>query len=125
MRAGRIRQVIVSVPSRHLKSHLASVAFAAWCLGHDPSAQILCVSYAQDLTGKLSRDCRRIVASDWYQRLFARRQRQAVPEFESTAQGSRVATSVAGVLTGWGADIIVSPGVPRRFARSSGMRTVI
>jgi hypothetical protein len=32
---------------------------------------------------------------------------QAVPEFETTAQGSRVATSVGGVLTGRGADLIV------------------
>jgi hypothetical protein len=95
---------------RHLKSHLASIAFPAWCLGHEPSAQILCVSYAQDLADKLSRDCRRLLASDWYQRLFPTRlspQRAAVPEFETTAQGSRVATSVGGVLTGRGADIIV------------------
>jgi hypothetical protein len=41
---GRSRRLIVSVPPRHLKSHLASVAFPAWCLGHDPSAQILCVT---------------------------------------------------------------------------------
>ena len=44
-----------------------------------------------------------ILASDWYQRLFPTRlspQRQAVPKFETTAQGSRVATSVGGVLTG-------------------------
>src|ERR1700730_1499285 len=110
VRAGHIRRLIVSLPPRHLKSHLASVAFPAWCLGHDPSAQILCVSYAQDLADKLSRDCRRILASDWYQRLFATRlapRHQAVPEFETTAQGSRVATSVGGVLTGRGADIIV------------------
>jgi hypothetical protein len=32
---------------------------------------------------------------------------QAVPEFETTAHGSRVATSVGGVLTGRGADLIV------------------
>jgi hypothetical protein len=32
--------------------------FPAWCLGHDPSAQILSVSYAQDLSDKLARDCR-------------------------------------------------------------------
>jgi hypothetical protein len=49
MREGRIRRLIISVPPRHLKSHLASVAFPAWCLGHDPSMQIVCVSYAQDL----------------------------------------------------------------------------
>ncbi len=110
VRAGHIRRLIVSLPPRHLKSHLASVAFPAWCLGHAPSAEILCVSYAQDLADKLSRDCRRLLASDWYQRLFTTRlspQRAAVPEFETTAQGSRVATSVGGVLTGRGADIIV------------------
>jgi hypothetical protein len=58
----------------------------------------------------LSRDCRRIVASDWCQRLFPTRlspRHQAVPEFETTAQGCRIATSVGGVLTGRGADIII------------------
>jgi hypothetical protein len=46
VREARIRRLIINEPPRHLKSHLASVAFPAWCLGHDPSAQILCVSYA-------------------------------------------------------------------------------
>jgi hypothetical protein len=58
----------------------------------------------------LSRDCRRIVASDWYRRVFATRlapRHQAVPEFETTAQGCRIATSIGRVLTGRGADIIV------------------
>src|SRR5205814_3540109 len=46
----------------------------------------------------------------WYQRLFPTRlapYHQAVPEFATSAQGSRLATSVGGVLTGRGADIIV------------------
>jgi hypothetical protein len=110
VRAGRSRRVIINMPPRYLKSHLASVALPAWCLGHDPSAQILCVSYAQDLADKLSRDCRHILTSDWYRQLFATRlsaQRQAMSEFETTAQGSRLATSVGGVLTGRGADIII------------------
>jgi len=44
VRQGRIRRLLISVPPRHLKSHLASVSFPAWCLGHDPSAQIICVT---------------------------------------------------------------------------------
>ena len=107
---GKIRRLIINLPPRHLKSLMASVAFPAWCLGHDPSAQILCVSYAQDLADKLARDCRRIMTSEWYQRLFSTRlspQRQAVPEFETTAQECRIATSVGGVLTGRGADMII------------------
>src|SRR6516162_7660393 len=111
VREGRIRRLMICVPPRHLKSHVASISFPAWCLGHDPSAQLLCASYAQDLADKLSRDCRRIVASDWYRKLFPTTrlspQRQAVPEFETTVQGFRIATSVGGVLTGRGADIII------------------
>jgi hypothetical protein len=110
VRQGRNRRLIINVPPRHLKSHLASVAFPAWCLGHEPGLQIVCASYAQDLADKLSRDCRHILASDSYRQLFATRlsaQRQAVSEFETTAQGCRLATSVGGVLTGRGADIII------------------
>jgi hypothetical protein len=105
LRCGKLRRVIINMPPRHLKSHLASVAFPAWCLGHEPGMQILCVSYAQELAEKLSRDCRRIMGSDWYRRIFPTRlspERQAPSEFETTAQGCRLATSVGGVLTGRG-----------------------
>src|SRR6202011_5892197 len=109
VRAGKIRRLIINLPPRHLKSLLASIAFPAWCLGHDPSAQILCVSYAQDLADKLARDCRSIMMSRWYRRIFSTRlapHRQAVQEFITTRQGYRLATSTGGVLTGRGDEII-------------------
>src|SRR5437763_15396869 len=89
---------------------MSSIAFLAWCLVHDPSAQILSVSYAQDLADKLARDCRIIMVSPWYRRIFPTRlapHRQAVQEFLTTCQGYRLATSTGGVLTGRGADIIL------------------
>ena len=107
---GKIRRLIINLPPRHLKSLMASVAFPAWCLGHDPSAQILCVSYAQDLADKLARDCRGIMMSPWYRRIFSTRlaaHRQAVQEFVTTRQGYRLATSTGGVLTGRGAGSIL------------------
>ena len=70
VRDGKIRRLIINLPPRHLKSLMASTAFPAWCLGHDPSAQILCVSYAQDLSDKLARDCRSIMTSLWYRQIF-------------------------------------------------------
>ena len=73
VREGKITRLIINLPPRHLKSLMASIAFPAWCLGHDPSAQILCVSYAQDLADKLARDCRGIMMSPWYRRLFRTR----------------------------------------------------
>src|ERR1700739_3284529 len=110
VREGKIRRLIINLPPRHLKSLMASIAFPAWCLGHDPSAQILSVSYAQDLADKLARDCRSIMMSPWYRRIFPTRlapHRQAVQEFITTRQGYRLATSTGGVLTGRGADFIL------------------
>src|SRR5690349_22195267 len=109
VRQGKIRRLIINLPPRHLKSLMASIAFPAWYLGLDPSVQILCVSYAQDLADKLARDCRSIMMSPWYRRIFPTRlaaHRQAVQEFITTRQGYRLATSTGGVLTGRGADII-------------------
>src|SRR6185295_14743824 len=110
VRQGKIRRLIINLPPRHLKSMMASIAFPAWCLGHDPSAQLLCVSYGQDLADKLARDCRSIMMSPWYRKIFPTHlapHRQAVQEFITTRQGYRLATSTGGVLTGRGADIIV------------------
>src|SRR5215469_17940378 len=94
VRQGKIRRLIINLPPRSLKSLLASVAFPAWCLGHDHSAQLLCVSYAQDLADKLARDCRSIMTSQWYRRVFQTRlapHRQALQEFITTDRGYRIA----------------------------------
>jgi len=50
------------------KSLCSSVALPAWVLGHNPAAQIICVSYAQDLSEKLARDCRSVMSADWYKK---------------------------------------------------------
>jgi predicted phage terminase large subunit-like protein len=109
-RRGETKRLIINVPPRSLKSHCVSVAFPAWLLGHDPSAQIIVASYAQELANKLSSDCRSLFASSFYRDLFSTRlspQRQAVQEFMTTHQGFRLSTSIGGVLTGRGADFII------------------
>ena len=109
-RLGEQKRLIINVPPRSLKSHCASVAFVAWLLGHNPSAQVICASYAQDLANKHSIDCRSLLAAKWCQNLFLTRlstQRQAVEEFTTTQKGFRLATSIGGILTGRGADYII------------------
>jgi len=109
-RRGKTRRLIINVPPRSLKSHCATVAFPAFLFGHNPGAQIICASYGQDLANKHATDCRTLLASAWYQRLFPTRpssQRQALQELTTTQNGSRLATSVGGVLTGRGADFII------------------
>jgi hypothetical protein len=107
---GETNRLIITVPPRSLKSHCASVAFPAWLLGRNPCTQIIAASYAQDLAAKHALDCRNVVTSDWFQRLFQTRlsqQRQAIQEFVTTKNGWRLATSVGGVLTGRGSDFII------------------
>jgi predicted phage terminase large subunit-like protein len=110
-RAGKLRRLIINVPPRSLKSHMTSISFAAWLLGHSPSAQIICASYAQDFSDKLAADCRSLMSTEWYQDLFPltrlATRRSAVHDFTTTEKGSRLATSVGGVLTGRGADFII------------------
>ena len=102
-------RLIINLPPRHLKSLLGSIALPAWLLGHDPSLQIICASYGAELAHKLSRDCRTIMESEWYKELFpdTRLDRHAVNELTTTKHGVRMATSVDGVLTGRGADLII------------------
>ena len=110
-RTGKLRRLILNVPPRSLKSHMTSISFVAWLLGHNPAAQIICASYAQDLADKLAVDCRSLMTSQWYLELFPATRlagpRQSVSDFITTARGGRLATSVGGVLTGRGADFII------------------
>jgi predicted phage terminase large subunit-like protein len=111
VRRGETRRLAIALPPRNLKSIVVSVAYPAWLLGHDPSTKIICVSYGQQLAEDLARDCRQVVRSDWYRALFPhtrlKSDRQSVGFFETTAGGSRHSTSVGGVLTGFGADVII------------------
>ncbi len=110
-RSGETRRLIINLPPRTLKSHAASVAFPAWLLGHDPARQIICASYGQDLSDKHARDCRTLMGSAFYRGLFPATvlwpQKLSVNDFMTTRNGVRMATSVNGVLTGRGADVII------------------
>jgi predicted phage terminase large subunit-like protein len=109
-RRGETTRLIINVPPRSLKS-LSLNAFVAFLLGQDPSAQIMCASYGQDLANRHALDCRTIMSSRFYQALFPHTRlspyRQSVQEFMTTQQGCRLSTSVGGVVTGRGADYIL------------------
>jgi len=129
-RRGDITRLSINQPPRSLKSHCVSVAFVAFLLGHEPSAQIICASYGQVLANKHALDCRTIMARKWYQALFPHTrlssERQAVQEFVTTQQGFRLATSVGGVLTGRGADFLIidDPLKPDEALSDTGRKAV-
>jgi predicted phage terminase large subunit-like protein len=110
VRQGKCKRLIFNVPPRHLKTHATSIAFPAWVLGHNPAKQILCVTYAQDLSDSFARASRKLIISPFYQGLFRTRLskgHEAISEYETVDGGYRFSTSVGGVLTGRGADLII------------------
>lgn len=109
VRSGKSRRLLINLPPRNGKSKTVSIAWVAWMLGRDPSLNFVCVSYSNELSGNLARDCLTIMQSSWYKELFPRTviRRFAAHDFQTTAGGGRLATSVTGSLTGRGGDIII------------------
>lgn len=107
--SGREQRLIINLPPRGLKSVIVSVALPAFILGHDPTREIVCVSYGQDLADKMAEDYRRIVRSDWYKKLFGPRlrDRSSLHDLRTPQGGGRLSTSVGGPLTGRGADLLI------------------
>lgn len=111
VRLGKVKRLIICMPPRSLKSISSSVAFPAFIHANDPAKRIIVVSYGQDLSVKLQNDYRLILSAGWYKALFPNTRIGKYKDSESevilTGKGGRLATSIGGVLTGRGADIII------------------
>lgn len=111
LESGDIKRLIVNLPPRSLKSICMNVAWPAWLLGHAPNTRIITVSYNQNLSEKHATDCRIIMQTEWYQKLFPdtiiTRGMNAKNKFCTTQHGFRLSTSTGGTLTGEGADVII------------------
>jgi len=106
------QHLIFNVPPRHSKSLTVEVMFPAWMWIDRPSTRFLCSSYAEDLSIRDSIKCRSIIQSSWYQRNWADRYKlsgdqNAKTRFNTDKGGYRLATSVGGMTTGEGGDIIL------------------
>jgi predicted phage terminase large subunit-like protein len=109
--SGETPRLLISIPPRHGKSRLASVAFPAWLLGRDPSTKIICASYGQELADDFARRTRELMRSEVYATVFPGSKLEvggtALSELRTTAKGYRLGTSVNGVVTGKGANYII------------------
>src|SRR5262249_28419454 len=68
-------------------------------------------SYSDELATKFSRDCRALLETPFYKRVFRgtklNPKKASEGEFETTKRGYRLATSVGGTLTGRGGDVLI------------------
>ncbi len=109
---GQIRNLLINVPPRHMKSLLVSVFWPAWEWIRFPERRWLYSSYAAQLSIRDSVKCRRLIESPWYQKhwgsIFALTSDQNTKgRFDNNRSGYRLATSVGGAATGEGGDRIV------------------
>lgn len=108
-----VRNLLVTMPPRAMKSLVISVFFPAWTWIHRPELRFLYASYAQSLAIEHSMATRRVIESDWYQRWWG--DRFALSEddnlktrFSNDHRGYRLATSVGAAVTGFGGDVVVA-----------------
>jgi predicted phage terminase large subunit-like protein len=110
--AGDIRNLLINVPPRSMKSLLVSVLWPTWEWLTRPSSRWICASYAESLALKHSVDRRTVIQSPWYQSRWGHEVQLADDqnvkgEFQNTARGVMIATSVNGSITGKGGDRII------------------
>lgn len=110
---GRIRNLIINMPPRHMKSLLVAVMFPMWVWTFRPEYRWLFSSYSGNLSMRDSLKCRRLVQSAWYQNNWGNRVKLISDQnvktfFETDKYGYRFATSVGGTTTGMGGNAIVT-----------------
>ena len=125
---GDIDRLMIFMPPRHGKSELASRRFPAWCLGRDPTRQIIATSYNGELACDFGRDVRNLMLGREFALIFPdvmlRADSQAADRFNTAQGGVYHAAGVGGSLTGRGADILLidDPVKDREAADSATMR---
>ena len=109
---GEIRNLLINVPPRHMKSLLVSVFWPAWEWIQHPERRWLYSSYGAHLSIRDSVKCRRLIESPWYRARWGHvfsltGDQNAKMRFDNTRSGYRLSTSVGGSVTGEGGDRII------------------
>ena len=112
VKKGHIKNLLINMPPRCMKSTTVSVMFPAWGWIDEPQLQFLYLSYAERLAMKDSVKCRRIINSKWYKDRWGHLFHLAGDvntklRFDNDKTGYRISSSVGGTATGEGGDIIV------------------
>ena len=104
--AGEISRLIINIPPRYSKTEFV-INFMAWALGQYPDCEFIYTSYSARLAAMSSWNCREIVRTPEYQKIFPgtilRTDSSAKDEWRTTAGGMVYAVGSGGTITGYGA----------------------
>ena len=85
----KIKRLLILTTPRSSKSTMASIAFSAYLLGHDPTTKIIAVSYNSDLSTDLSNKTRSVMKSDWYRETFPTYGDQQIQRYTIAVRNNR------------------------------------
>lgn len=126
---GEIRNLIINIPPRHMKSLSVCVFWPCWAWTTTPAMRWLFSSYSDRLATRDSLKCRRLIQSPWYQARWGSMFRLTGDQnektrFENDKTGYRLSTGVGGAATGEGGDVlIVDDPLKAKDADSDAVRT--
>jgi predicted phage terminase large subunit-like protein len=116
---GYVPKLLMNIPPRCSKTTIVSIIFPAWVWAKKadpnypligPQVKFLCASYSDKLVLESSNKFRRLVQSEWYQRLFPlkfMKDQNTKGHMDNDKGGSRQSTSVGATLLGLGGDILI------------------
>ncbi len=109
---GQIRNLLITIPPRHTKSTIVSVAWPAWEWIDSPERRWLFGSYAESLAVRDAVRSRRLIGSQWYQDNWGDRFQLAGDanlkhRYENDHGGHRISLGTGGSATGEGGDRLI------------------
>ena len=109
---GKIRNLVINIPPRHLKSSITSIYWPAWAWVRNPGIRWLFLSYGKDLVLRDAQQTRQLMQSEWFQQRWGHKfgftTDQNVKSFYLNDKGGgRLTASFEADPTGEGGDVIV------------------
>lgn len=116
---GLIHYLIINIPIRCMKSLICNVFFPAWVWINRPHYKIFCITGDKELALRDSANCKRIITSDLYQRLWGERVKlrkdiNTISRYATTRGGVRLIKSIGGNAVGHGGDIVIIDDINRQ-----------
>jgi predicted phage terminase large subunit-like protein len=141
---GELKRVLFNLPPRTSKSRIVSIFWPIWSwlqddiTGEDgikiptcgPGARYVCFSYADALSRDLSLDSRALCEHEQFQKHYGKRvtlriDQSAKRRFDNTKGGYRIASSVKGIATGLGGDVLDVDDPQKADVRQKELETVL
>lgn len=103
---GETKNLLINMPPRYSKTE-GVTSWIAWCLGHQPDAEFIYLSYSAPLARENSSTIRQTLLMPEYRELFPQTRLQldsrAKEHWKTTRGGVMYATGTEGTITGFGA----------------------